>query len=140
MADLTPSVVAVLFDKTGRVLLLKRANVGRDASLHGKWGFPGGKIEPGEAPYDALLRECAEELGIVLYRHAILSIAPNEIFEFPPYHIRVWILDVLDPFEVVLSTEHTDAMWIDPGEALDLGDDNLAGPGTKHMLETVAGR
>lgn len=54
-------VAAVLRDARGRILLARRT-VGRD--LAGLWEFPGGKVEPGEAPDDALVRELREELGI----------------------------------------------------------------------------
>ncbi|PIX60904.1 MAG: DNA mismatch repair protein MutT [Lysobacterales bacterium CG_4_10_14_3_um_filter_64_11] len=52
---------AVLHDAHGRVLLARRSH-GRD--LAGAWEFPGGKLEPGETPPQALCRELHEELGI----------------------------------------------------------------------------
>jgi 8-oxo-dGTP diphosphatase len=54
-------VAAALADRHGRILLQQRAP-GR--SLAGLWEFPGGKVEPGETPEAALVRELAEELGI----------------------------------------------------------------------------
>lgn len=54
-------VAAALVDKDGRVLLQERPQ-GR--SMAGLWEFPGGKIEPGETPSQALVRELREELGI----------------------------------------------------------------------------
>lgn len=55
-------VVAVaLVDADGRVLLQQRPE---GKSMAGLWEFPGGKIEPGESPEAALVRELAEELGI----------------------------------------------------------------------------
>ena len=56
-------VAAALVDGEGRVLLQKRAP-GR--FMAGLWEFPGGKVEPGERPEAALVRELAEELGIVV--------------------------------------------------------------------------
>ena len=53
--------VALIFDKAGQVLLQRRPD---EALLGGLWEFPGGKIEPGEAPEAACVRECREELGI----------------------------------------------------------------------------
>ncbi len=50
-----------LVDADGRVLLAKRP-AGR--SMAGLWEFPGGKVEAGEAPEEALIRELREELGI----------------------------------------------------------------------------
>ena len=55
-------VVAVaLIDTEGRVLLAQRPP---GKSLAGLWEFPGGKVEPGETPEAALIRELHEELGI----------------------------------------------------------------------------
>ena len=57
-------VVAVaLVDRDRRVLMQKRH---RDSMHGGLWEFPGGKIEPGESPESAIIREITEELGIVL--------------------------------------------------------------------------
>ncbi|MGH9783493.1 MAG: NUDIX domain-containing protein, partial [Terriglobia bacterium] len=53
-------VAALLFDK-GRVLICQRSP---DGQFPSKWEFPGGKIEPGEDPKEALRRELFEELGI----------------------------------------------------------------------------
>ena len=55
-------VVAVaLLDPDGRVLLARRP---AGKAMAGLWEFPGGKVEPGERPEDALIRELGEELGI----------------------------------------------------------------------------
>ena len=54
-------VAAALIDAKGRVLLQQRAP-GR--AMAGLWEFPGGKVEPGELPEAALVRELDEELGI----------------------------------------------------------------------------
>ena len=57
-------VVAVaLIDGDGRVLMHKRP----DGTIHGGlWEFPGGKVEPGETPENAAVREMEEELGVSL--------------------------------------------------------------------------
>ena len=60
MKILLVSAVA-LIDKEGRVLLAQRPE---GKSLAGLWEFPGGKVEPGETPEAALIRELKEELGI----------------------------------------------------------------------------
>ncbi|HEX7853109.1 MAG TPA: (deoxy)nucleoside triphosphate pyrophosphohydrolase [Sphingobium sp.] len=54
-------VAAALVDADGRVLLQQRPE---GKSMAGLWEFPGGKIEPGELPEAALVRELREELGI----------------------------------------------------------------------------
>jgi 8-oxo-dGTP diphosphatase len=63
MADplLLPVVAVALVDGDGRVLLQQRPPGKAMAAL---WEFPGGKVEPGEVPETALIRELHEELGI----------------------------------------------------------------------------
>ena len=59
--DILLVAACALIDADGRVLLAKRP-AGRP--LAGLWEFPGGKLEPGETPETALVRELEEELGI----------------------------------------------------------------------------
>jgi 8-oxo-dGTP diphosphatase len=64
-ADAAARIVLVaavaLVDADGRVLLAERP---AGKSMAGLWEFPGGKVNPGETPEAALIRELAEELGI----------------------------------------------------------------------------
>jgi 8-oxo-dGTP diphosphatase len=55
-------VVAALIQKEGKLLVCQRT---RHQTMPLKWEFPGGKIEEGEQPREALRRELEEELGIV---------------------------------------------------------------------------
>jgi len=55
-------VVAALIAKEGKLLVCQRT---RHQTMPLKWEFPGGKIEEGEQPRDALRRELEEELGIL---------------------------------------------------------------------------
>jgi 8-oxo-dGTP diphosphatase len=52
---------AIILD--GRVLACERAE---PPEMSGKWEFPGGKVEPGEGEAEALVRECEEELGVLI--------------------------------------------------------------------------
>lgn len=56
-------VGAVIVDGCGRCLAARRGPRLRHAGL---WEFPGGKVEPGEAPQTALVREIGEELGVAI--------------------------------------------------------------------------
>jgi 8-oxo-dGTP diphosphatase len=68
-------MAGALFDPTGHVLIAQRPP---GKHLAGGWEFPGGKLLPGEAPFDGLRRELQEEIGIdviaaapiVSYEHA----------------------------------------------------------------------
>jgi 8-oxo-dGTP diphosphatase len=68
-------VAGALFDASGRVLIAQRPP---GKALAGRWEFPGGKLQAGEAPYAGLVRELREELGVevraaerlVRYSHA----------------------------------------------------------------------
>ena len=68
-------VAGVIRDACGRILLARRTE-GRD--LAGLWEFPGGKVEPGESPEAALVRELREELGIEASVGAALVRVPQQ--------------------------------------------------------------
>jgi 8-oxo-dGTP diphosphatase len=68
-------VAGVLLDARGRVLLARRTE-GRD--LAGLWEFPGGKVDPGETPMQALARELREELGIRVQAAEPLVAVPQQ--------------------------------------------------------------
>ena len=77
-------VVAVaLIDADGRILVAQRPE---GKSLAGLWEFPGGKIEPGEAPEVALVRELQEELGIDT---SVACLAPLTFAShaYPDFHL-----------------------------------------------------
>jgi len=74
-------VVAAVIEQGGRFLLARRPEGGPYGSL---WEFPGGKVEPGETPEEALQRELKEELGIeVEIKEHLLS------FPFRSSHLNV---------------------------------------------------
>jgi 8-oxo-dGTP diphosphatase len=87
-------VVAVaLVDVDGRVLLAQRP---AGKAMAGLWEFPGGKVQPGEAPEAALIRELKEELGIDVTEGCLapLSFASHRYETFhllmPLYVCRRW--------------------------------------------------
>ena len=82
-----------LLDREGTVLLAKRP-AGRP--LAGLWEFPGGKVEAGEQPEEALIRELREELGIEIAKEDLtpLTFASHAYPDFhllmPVYLCRRW--------------------------------------------------
>ncbi len=72
-------VVAAIIKKDGKYLLAQRKDDCKSAP--GKWEFPGGKVESGEDPKSALIREIKEELGISIGNlrvfDVISSVNPN---------------------------------------------------------------
>jgi len=90
----TVLVAAVaLIDPDGRVLLAQRPE---GKSMAGLWEFPGGKVEPGETPEAALIRELHEELGIETWNSCLapLTFASHAYDGFhllmPLYACRKW--------------------------------------------------
>lgn len=82
-----------LIDVDGRVLLAQRPE---GKSMAGLWEFPGGKIEPGETPEAALIRELHEELGIDTWSSCLapLTFASHAYDDFhllmPLFACRKW--------------------------------------------------
>ena len=68
-------VAAVIQDAEGRILLTRRAT---DRHMGGLWEFPGGKVDDGEGPPEALVRELEEELGITVAVENPLTFAVHE--------------------------------------------------------------
>lgn len=104
------SVVAVVRNGEGRVLLTKRAV----PPYLGKWVMPGGKIEPGEPITAALKREVSEEVGLDVHVEGLV-----DIFEVTPssehsaHFVILYYLVTPKSEELVTNEEISDAMWAD---------------------------
>lgn len=76
--------VGIIRNAAGEIYITQRA---ADAHMAHKWEFPGGKIEAGETPQDAVIRELQEEVGIAatsLHQFDKLE------YQFPDRHITLW--------------------------------------------------
>jgi 8-oxo-dGTP diphosphatase len=111
MLDTTIHVVAgIIRDDSGRVLVAQRP---AGKHLAGFWEFPGGKSDPGEQPFDALRRELAEEIGIVVDAARPLISVP---WSYPEKRIVLdaWIVDAYTG--VVHAREDQPLRWVEYDE------------------------
>jgi 8-oxo-dGTP diphosphatase len=100
----------VLLDGEGRVLLAERPE-GRP--LAGLWEFPGGKIEAGEEPEDALLRELREELGIAIAKQDLtpLTFASHA---YPDFHLLMPVYLCRRWQGRITAHEGQELLWVKP--------------------------
>ena len=111
-ATLFPVVAAALIDEQGRVLLQQRPP---GKAMGGLWEFPGGKIDPGERPEGALVRELAEELGIAVEGDAL---APAAFASAPleERHLLLLLYTVRRWSGVPRALEATALAWVRPAD------------------------
>jgi len=101
-----------LIDADGRVLLAQRPE---GKSMAGLWEFPGGKVEPGETPEAALIRELREELGIDTWASCLapLTFASHAYDSFhllmPLFACRKWQ-------GIVAPQEGQKLAWVRPAD------------------------
>ena len=103
-------VAGVIRDARGRVLLARRTD-GRD--LAGLWEFPGGKVEPGESPDAALIRELHEELGISVHPGAPLINVPQR---YPGKRLRLDVRHIGSWRGRVQGREGQALAWVPPAQ------------------------
>jgi 8-oxo-dGTP diphosphatase len=109
---LLPVVAAALVDLEGRVLLQQRPE---GKSLAGLWEFPGGKVEPGETPEAALIRELEEELAIAV-PHACLAPAAFASAPLGNRHLLLLLYVTRKWSGVPRALEATALRWVRPAD------------------------
>ncbi len=115
----------LLVNSEGKILLMRDSGVGDHANSKGKWDVPGGRMEHGETPIEALKREIVEEVGVQLGL-AIIR----------PIHVDTWgvggdminepIIGIFYAVQIgdatpQLSEEHTEYIWYDSKEPIPEG-------------------
>lgn len=105
-------VGAAIVDGDGRLLAAQRAD---PPELAGGWEFPGGKVDPGEDDRTALIRECKEELGVLVE-------AGEQVGGDWPlasgYVLRVWLAEIVEGEPE--AREHLDLRWLTADELYDV--------------------
>lgn len=104
-------VAGLLVDERGLVLLTRRRP---DQPMGGFWELPGGKLEPGEAPLAALVRELREELGVAVEVGPIWDVLHHA---YPAFDLLMLVYRCrLGAGEVARAVEVADLAWCTPAE------------------------
>ena len=102
-------VVAAIIHRDGTYFATQRGY----GEFEGMWEFPGGKIEPGETPEDALKREIQEELGLDITIDKFLCTTE---YDYPSFHLTMHCyLCCVEAGNIELR-EHKSASWLRPEE------------------------
>lgn len=111
------AVIVDDLDAPSRVLATRRS---RPATLAGRWEFPGGKVEPGEPPPAALVREISEEIGVTVRLGAEVVASDGELWPIDErYVMRVWLASV-GQGDPTAGDSHDLLRWVDLDALADL--------------------
>lgn len=106
---MTEVVAALIWDNDKFMICQRPANKARPLL----WEFVGGKVEPGETKEQALIRECKEELDIIL---EVGEVFTEAVHEYPDITIRLTVFNAKIAEGVPILIEHNDLKWITPDE------------------------
>ena len=120
-------VVAAIIVRDGRIFATQRGY----GDWKDWWEFPGGKVEPGESPEDALKREICEELATEIEVDELLTIVE---YEYPKFHLTMYCYLCTIISGDLSLLEHEDARWL----ALDELDCVKWLPADKDVIEKLS--
>ena len=108
-------VVAALIWQSEKFMICQRPAHKARALL---WEFGGGKVEPGETKEQALIRECKEELNVLL---SVGDIFMDVIHEYPDLTVHLTLFNATIADGEPQKIEHNDIKWITPSEIPNYG-------------------
>lgn len=105
----TIEVVAAIITKDGKYFATQRGY----GDFAGGWEFPGGKIEPGETPQEALVREIKEELDADI---VVGELVETVEYDYPKFHLTMhcFLCELIS--ESLVLREHEAAKWLTAAE------------------------
>lgn len=117
-------IVNGLLTANGTVLMARRSETRK--SFAGLWSFPGGHIEPGETPEDALVRELNEEIGVIptVFRHHCdrqVSLQNGYDAIFHMFEVTGWA-----GTPEICNSEHSELLWFPVERASELRGEALS--------------
>lgn len=102
-------VAALIWDKD-KFMICQRSSQKARALL---WEFVGGKVEPGETKEQALIRECQEELAIIL---SVGDVFMDVDHKYPDITVHLTLFNATIAEGIPQKLEHNDIQWITPNE------------------------
>ena len=109
MSNVTEVVAALIWDKDKFMICQRPAHKARELL----WELVGGKVESGETKEQALVRECQEELAIIL---SIGDVFMDVVHEYPDTIVHLTLFNATIVEGIPQKLEHNDIQWITPSE------------------------
>jgi 8-oxo-dGTP diphosphatase len=103
-------VAAALIEQNGKILFVKRSR----GELKGLWEFPGGKIEKGETPEMAVVREIKEELDLEIKPEKTVGTYIHN-YSFAKIKLTLLKCQILNKNNLIkLDKSHSESKWVNP--------------------------
>ncbi|HEY5797800.1 MAG TPA: 8-oxo-dGTP diphosphatase MutT [Bosea sp. (in: a-proteobacteria)] len=126
-------VACALIDADNRVLVAQRPE---GKALAGLWEFPGGKLEQGERPEPALIRELAEELGITVKEDCLAPLTFAS-YAYPDFHLLM-PLYICRRWEGTVTPHEGQALkWVRPAKLRELEMPPADEPLIPHLIDLL---